>query len=390
MLAFGVGKINGAFVGGHVNNVVTVSRRLAERGHEIHIVTTPPIHSEGEYNQPDIHSNVETHTVTVGKSTEKSVSENGRRSISYGLQAAKRLIPKITELNEIHHFHVIHGHSGFPGVALIPTVIRMWHRVPAVHTLYCPLEKSLSMTAVSLACLRPLDSVVGISSNVTKTVENRRLTNSSSTIPPVVDTDQFRNEQSIDSTKDVNILFVGNFSNSKGIDVLLRAIKSLLDQGYSISLMFAFDMPVERYRKEDLWVKDDVDALGLNDAVMPLGIVEDLPQKMREADIFVAPFRDTQGPADYPLTMLEAMASGLPVIASDVGGISEVIDDGKNGLLVEPGDINALTEAIEKLIESPERRRSFAGEGVEDIDDLNRQVVIDHEKLYEAVANHVS
>jgi len=70
-----------------------------------------------------------------------------------------------------------------------------------------------------------------------------------------------------------------------------------------------------------------------------------VPQLLEAADFFVLP-SDTEG---LPLSVLEAMAHGLPIIASRVGGIPELIDDEKEGLLVEPGDADALSTAIQRL-----------------------------------------
>ncbi|MCK5235857.1 MAG: glycosyltransferase, partial [Deltaproteobacteria bacterium] len=75
---------------------------------------------------------------------------------------------------------------------------------------------------------------------------------------------------------------------------------------------------------------------------------------------FVSPYLSTQGPSDYPLALMEAMASGLCVVGSAVGGIPELIKDGANGVLVPPDDSAALGEAIAGLlIKSPERRKKL-------------------------------
>lgn len=388
MVAFGVGKVNGSYVGGHVNNLVTVSKRLAERGNQVHIVTTPPIHEAVDEDSPSIHESVTVHVEAVDETTSTEVSMNGRRSVLYGLRSARRLIPKISYLNDRYNFDVIHSHSGFPGVGLIPTTVRPLTNTPAVHTLYCPVPATVKSRLVSLTCLRSLECVIGISDNVTESIRLNYLNTHVQTIPPLVDTERYTPCSDYERDERLKVLFVGNFSKSKGIDVLLEALSELNDRGWDIELLFAFDMPVERYQREQLPIKDQIQSLGLSDVVTPLGIVDDLPGKMQEADIFVAPFRDTQGPADYPLTMLEAMAAGLTVIASDVGGIPEVIDEGSNGLLVRPDDSNALVAAIRELAEDPDKRDFLGTNALGDIEELNRQVVLDHEKMYRDVINN--
>jgi glycosyltransferase involved in cell wall biosynthesis len=78
------------------------------------------------------------------------------------------------------------------------------------------------------------------------------------------------------------------------------------------------------------------------------------------ADIYVHPARAE----NLPLTVIEAMACGTPVVASDVGGVGELVVDGVNGLLVPPGDSGALASAVTALLDDPDRRRAF-GEAAE-------------------------
>jgi glycosyltransferase involved in cell wall biosynthesis len=73
---------------------------------------------------------------------------------------------------------------------------------------------------------------------------------------------------------------------------------------------------------------------------------EEKKQIFMNSDIFLLPsYAEGQ-----PVTILEAMAAGLPIIASNVGAIPDVVQDGKNGLIIEPGDIPALTRAIDQLV----------------------------------------
>ncbi|MEJ2307582.1 MAG: glycosyltransferase [candidate division WOR-3 bacterium] len=65
----------------------------------------------------------------------------------------------------------------------------------------------------------------------------------------------------------------------------------------------------------------------------------------------------------FPVSILEAMACGLPVVATEVGGVKEIISDGKNGFLVEPGNSNALAEKIKELLEDKKMRKDFGEAG---------------------------
>lgn len=80
---------------------------------------------------------------------------------------------------------------------------------------------------------------------------------------------------------------------------------------------------------------------------------------LNRADIFVLPSRAE----NQPVSILEAMARGVPVVATRVGAIPEQIDDGASGLLVDPGNAEQLAAALEQLIISPEKREAFGAAG---------------------------
>ena len=80
---------------------------------------------------------------------------------------------------------------------------------------------------------------------------------------------------------------------------------------------------------------------------------------LRAADVFVHPSR-LEG---LPLAILEAMAAGLPVVASSVGGIPEAVVDGETGVLVPPGDPSALAAALLRVLESPDKGAALGARG---------------------------
>jgi glycosyltransferase involved in cell wall biosynthesis len=93
----------------------------------------------------------------------------------------------------------------------------------------------------------------------------------------------------------------------------------------------------------------------LGDAGELLGERDDVPELLASADVFALSSR-SEG---LPLSILEAMAAGLPVVATAVGGIPELVVDGETGLLVPPGDAQALADALRRLLGDPSLRRRF-------------------------------
>ena len=89
------------------------------------------------------------------------------------------------------------------------------------------------------------------------------------------------------------------------------------------------------------------------------GFVPDSRARLRELDVLVQPSRAD----NFPLAVLEAMAAGVAVVATRVGGVAELVVDGETGLIVEPEDPAALAEALDSLAADPARRRELGRRG---------------------------
>ena len=151
------------------------------------------------------------------------------------------------------------------------------------------------------------------------------------------------------------LLFVGRiYPEQKGLDVLVRALSKLRGTV----------APMARLIGEDWGGKDWLTRLardvGVQDRVTFTGI---LPRaavlhEFQSADIFVLPSRFDS----FPVVLLEAMASGLPVVATDVGAIPEIVAHGKSGLVVPPGDVDRLAESLGRLMADPALRHRLGEE----------------------------
>ena len=146
---------------------------------------------------------------------------------------------------------------------------------------------------------------------------------------------------------------VGRLSPEKGFDVLVSAVARVVHGGQAVRLVMIGDGP-ERDRLEAL-----ARERGVAECVHFTGYIPEASRFMRGFDIFVmSSLRE-----GLPLTLLEAMQAGVPVVATRVGGIPEVLGDGRCGILVNPGNEDELARAIIQLYDSWEMRRQLAVAG---------------------------
>lgn len=157
----------------------------------------------------------------------------------------------------------------------------------------------------------------------------------------------------------VTILFVGRLEKRKGIDTLLAALPAVLDRFAEARVVVAGrdDLADDDGRTFRAAFEASPDGARLGERVHFAGVVTDdeLLRLYADCDIFVAPSRYES----FGLILLEAMMFAKPVIAGDVGGVREVVGHRDNGLLVAPGDRDALAAALAELCGSPELRSSF-------------------------------
>lgn len=144
---------------------------------------------------------------------------------------------------------------------------------------------------------------------------------------------------------------IGRLHRAKGLVYLLRALRRLKDALPEAPLLvLAGDGP------ERSGLADEAALLGLQDDVRFLGVHRDVPGLLRSLDVLVLPSL-WEG---IPATVLEAMAAGVPTVATNVGGLPEVVEDGETGLLVPPADPVALAGAILRLLQADGLGRRIA------------------------------
>ncbi len=151
-------------------------------------------------------------------------------------------------------------------------------------------------------------------------------------------------------TEDFLFLTVGRLATQKGHTYLFEAITKVVDLLPQVKFLLAGEGPLHA----DLEAR--VDALSIRKYIRFLGIRNDIPMLLSMCDGFVLPSL-WEG---LPIALLEAMSAGLPVIATDVEGVHEIIENKKNGLLVPPADPVALANAILELIKDRKIQNQIA------------------------------
>ena len=204
---------------------------------------------------------------------------------------------------------------------------------------YYPFQNKIGQKFIRYA-LGSSDNFIAVSQESARQLREITGSPNISIIPNAIDTSVFYGGERLSDSDAVRILFVGAVGKLKGERDLIKALAILREGKQSLKVSFL------GYGAENL--KDYCEKLGVGEFVEHLGAVS-MAERIgffQKADIFVLP---TYAEA-MPMSVIEAMAAGLPVVTTPVGGIPELIEDGADGLLFPPGDVQALAEKISFLL----------------------------------------
>jgi len=148
-------------------------------------------------------------------------------------------------------------------------------------------------------------------------------------------------------TEQIDILCVANLRPLKGHLILLQAIKQLQSKYINLkATLLGKDLTNGHFFEQ-------VQSMALEDTFVWIGFVTDISPYLARAKILVLPSLEREG---TPTSILEAMNAGIAVVTSNVGGVSELVQDGIGGYLVKPGDVDALADRIDFLLSHPDDR----------------------------------
>ncbi|MFM5882677.1 N-acetyl-alpha-D-glucosaminyl L-malate synthase BshA [Methanobrevibacter gottschalkii] len=327
-------------VGGVGVHIHTLSKKLVDEGHEVYVITYP-------------HRNIEDidgiHVIGT-----KGLNLPGVRGLMFKMNAKKAL----EDLLEKEDIDIIHGHYLFPAGAAAVEVGRE-HNIKTYVTahgsdMFELYKKQPFMRSPIKKVLRDADGVFAVSNalrheiiatGVTGIANKTKLSWNSVDINKFSSktNDLFKKENKLEDKPIV--LFVGNLIKRKNVDSLLDAKKVSQSEYY---LVIVGDGP--QFKKLNKKVEEE----NIHDVIFT-GSRNDVENIIPSCDVLILPsFSESFG-----LVLIEALACGKPVIGSDVGGITEIINDDV-GLLVNPNKISSIAKAIDTIIQDDDLRLVFS------------------------------
>ena len=199
----------------------------------------------------------------------------------------------------------------------------------------------------ALSILKQADCIIALSSDVEKELMEWGFSSSRiKRIPNGVDADFFRREQPLPTRKPVRFILLGRRTPQKGIDIALQAAQILKNEGLHEEFEIKFYGP--DYSEYDY--RHMADELGVTALVEFLPHQDTIRDVLHEAHVLILPSR-SEGMSNV---LLEGMSFELPVIASRVSGVVDIVNDNVDGILIPSEDPQALADAMKKIIAEPE------------------------------------
>lgn len=342
-------------------------REIVKKGHEVHVLA-PYTGGETEYTLQGVQ--VQRFHYFYPQRFEKlsgraGMIDNVKEGFLVKIQVLTFLFFNVVHsLLKLRKMDVIHVQWPIPN-GLGGIFLKKIYGIPYINTIHGE-EVHLSKRYHLLFALRWL--VNNSSKTITNSTATRKFCleagldgDKIEVIPFGVDTDFFRPLEVYKDKNIFQILSVGYLIERKGFEYIIRAMPQVLDEHANARLKIVGSGPLESELKELIY------ELELGDEVEIVNNISDdeLLMVYNSADLFVlSSIVDSQGNTEgLGVVLLEAMACGLPVMGSNVGGIPDIITNNEIGVLVEEKDVHGISEAIKKLIKDKELRTILSKNG---------------------------
>ncbi|MDV6377694.1 N-acetyl-alpha-D-glucosaminyl L-malate synthase BshA [Sporosarcina sp. GW1-11] len=369
-----VGVICYPSLGGSGVVATELGLKMADKGHEMHYIT-----SSKPFRFLDAHPNIQFHEVTIeGYAVFKYPP--------YDIALANRIAQVIESesLDVLHvHYAVPHAISAILAkdmanskIGIITTlhgtdVTILGHDPALKNTLSYGINKSNRVTAVS----RSLKN---------ETIELLQPTTTITTIYNFIDEEKYYPREATNIRKELGIasnervlIHISNFRKVKRIPDIIESFR-LIDKKHKAKLLLVGEGP-EKFDLEEY-----VESEGLQEDILFVGKRDDLPDLLSISDVMLL----LSEKEAFGLVLLEAFACGVPAVATAIGGIPEVVDDGRNGYLVELGDVQAVANCVTRLLTDHALHQEMKKQALDTVREEFRsdKIVSQYEALYYEVA----
>ncbi|MFS0883371.1 glycosyltransferase family 4 protein [Metabacillus niabensis] len=274
--------------------------------------------------------------------------------------------------------HIIHVHSSsrasFIRKSIIVRVAILFKKKVIFHVHsgeFIDYYKQLNdkMKLYLLKTLLMVDRVIVLTPKWQKKFEEEFGLKNVEVVPNPIDTKKYKAKAVNLHTNEYKILFMGKMIKLKGIYDILYAIPSISSKIPNISFVFCGDID----EKEKERFQDTINKLGIKKFVLYKGWLagNEKLKELNSASILLLPsYKEAFGKV-----LLEGMCSGIPIVASNVGGIPDVIKDGRNGFLIEPGNIQELVNAILALTQDKNLYKDIYQNNLIDVKEYTVEII---------------
>jgi glycosyltransferase involved in cell wall biosynthesis len=260
-----------------------------------------------------------------------------------------RVVKRIAALVANEGYDLVHAHT--PRTALVGRLAARRAGVPFLYHVHSPAGRDSTRRLVNRVnamvewtAVREADRLIAVSPSlrqymIAAGIAPERVVCVPNGVPPL--------GSARERTAPTGIWMLGTvalFRPRKGVEVLLESLAVLRSRGVDVRLraVGGFESPAYEWSIHALAEK-----LGLNDAIDWIGFTRGINRELAKIDVFALPSLFGEG---LPMVVLEAMAAGVPVVASRVEGVPEAVLHRETGLLVEPGSVSQLSRAIEEMV----------------------------------------
>jgi glycosyltransferase involved in cell wall biosynthesis len=381
--------------GGTGAYVYYLSQYLQKLGHNVHVVARHSEDSEDIVDGVDVHyrkgkGNAVTRYWRFARSASMKIKELNEKIGLDIIHANLPLVPSFAIPKESARALVCAVHSTWKGEAVVtkrdnPKNLnpneKMMLRFNFMLRSYEKklMSRSDALIAVSKYTFSELTELYGIDEKKIYVIYNGVDINK---FKPRVNKAELKREFSLEEKQKI-VLFVGRLYHRKGLEILLNSIPPILQEFSDVK----FAISGTGFKEKEESLRTLAKKLKIEEQVKFLGYVPDekLPFLYSASDIFVLPAIYE----NFPFAILEAQATGLPVISTKVGGIPEFLTDNENGFLIDPGDPTQLTQKVLTLLQDQQLAKEMGMRGRKLIKDklswrlITSQVVGLYHKLLE-------